>query len=318
MPATDKAAEFSRAQEPAQEIDRRASMPARSNVRKNGPGGPVTKLLAEAARVSTRTPLWVAVVGKIMERYDLGSYNLRLHFNAFAKKGYAYGLYHSALLAQRLGHARITALEFGVAGGNGLVALENLAEKIENEVGIQVDTVGFDSGDGLPSTDEADYRDLPYFWQKGFYKMDVDKLRKKLKRSRLVLGDVRDTLKPFLNEFRNAGSAPIAFISFDLDYYSSTVAALRLFDEAEAPHLLPRTFVYFDDVIGASGELYNEYTGQLLAIREFNASNEEMKLLPIRHLRGPFALNMYALHWFRHPDYCRFVGPQDQNLHLHD
>src|SRR5215469_11295162 len=122
------------------------------------------RLLGEAARVSSRTPLWIALTGKLMDRFDVGSYNLRLHFHAFPKKGYAYGLYQGALLAQRLGHKRITAVEFGVAGGNGLVALEFLAEKIEKEVGVGVDVVGFDSGEGLPSTDEQDYRDLPYFW----------------------------------------------------------------------------------------------------------------------------------------------------------
>jgi hypothetical protein len=290
-----------------------APAPYRSGVR---PFGFMTRVLAEAARVSSRTPLWVAAAGKVMERFDIGPYSLRLHFNAFSKKGYAYGLYQGALLAQRLGHQCITAIEFGVAGGNGLVALEALAQKIHHEVGIEVDVIGFDSGEGLPSTDQEDYRDLPYFWQKGFYKMDVEKLRKRLKRSRLVLGDIRSTLDPFIRESRQQNSAPIAFISFDLDYYSSTVAALRLFDKAGFDLLLPRTFVYFDDVIGASEELYNEYTGQLLAIREFNAGHDAMKLLPIRHLRGPFALNMYALHYFRHPDYCRFVGPKEQHLDL--
>jgi hypothetical protein len=309
MPGQDNATQIRLGSIPERRTD---SRPAARSIR---PGGIMAKLLAEAARVSSRTPLWIAMVGKIMQRFDIGSYNLRLHFHAFPKKGYAYGLYQGALLAKHLGHRRVAAIEFGVAGGNGLVALEDLAQKIHNEVGIEVDVIGFDSGEGLPSTTNEDYRDLPYFWQPGFYKMDVERLRRRLKRSRLVLGDIQNTLDPFIHELKQTDT-PIAFISFDLDYYSSTVAALRLFDEAGFDQLLPRTFVYFDDVIGASGELYNEYTGQLLAIREFNAAHQDLKLAPIRHLRGPFAMNMYALHCFRHPDYCRFVGPENQHLDL--
>jgi hypothetical protein len=243
---------------------------------------------------------------------NIGSFHLRYCFDAFPKKGYAYGLTQAVSLAKNLGHKRVAALEFGVAGGNGLVALEQLARMLEAERGVEVSVFGFDTGVGLPSTGN-DYRDLPYHWQQGFYRMDVEKLRRRLTKAQLILGDVRDTVAPFISQL---GDMPIGFVSFDLDYYSSTAAALRLFDAAAPTQMLPRLFVYFDDVIGASDELYNEYTGQLLAIREFNAAHENMKLAQIRHLRRPYALNMYCLHQFAHPDYCTFIGEKNQQAPL--
>ena len=48
---------------------------------------------------------------------------------------YGYGLLNAALLAKRLGHARVTAIGFGVAGGNGLVALDHHAARVAAETG---------------------------------------------------------------------------------------------------------------------------------------------------------------------------------------
>jgi len=47
----------------------------------------------------------------------------------------------------------------------------------------------------------------------------------------------------------NVQTAPIGFASFDLDMYSPTIAALRLFD-VEHEKLEPRIGSYFDDVFG--------------------------------------------------------------------
>lgn len=66
--------------------------------------------------------------------------------------------------------------------------------------------------------------------------------------ARLVLGDVEATVGSFLQQ---SELAAIGFVTFDLDYYLSTVAALALLD---APHalLLPLVYCYFDDLIGAT------------------------------------------------------------------
>ena len=93
-----------------------------------------------------------------------------------------------------------------------------------------------------------------------------------------ALGPVEDTVRNFC-ELENP--APIGFIAFDLDYYSSTRSALSLL---AAPHnyLLPRVLCYFDDTVGDIDMAINEYTGELLAIREFNDCREDIKLAPVR------------------------------------
>ena len=52
-----------------------------------------------------------------------------------------------------------------------------------------------------------DYRDLPYYWKSGQYRMEVDKLRQRLRSAKLILGDVRKTGAGFLAEH---DPAPIA------------------------------------------------------------------------------------------------------------
>ena len=66
------------------------------------------------------------------------------------RPNYTWAMLHAAYLAKTLGMPRISAIEFGVAGGNGLLALENAAELVEQEMGIEVDVYGFDTGAGLP------------------------------------------------------------------------------------------------------------------------------------------------------------------------
>jgi hypothetical protein len=265
----------------------------------------------KSIRVWRREPLLLYVFARILARLDIGSYNFRLHVQAFDRIGYAYGVYQAACLAKQLGHDRVSVLELGVAGGDGLVALERLAKKAEEELKIQVDVYGFDMGSGLPTP--QDYRDLPYHWQGGFYQMDEKALRQRLTRAKLVLGDVADTIKTFFDKYN---PAPIGFVSVDLDYYSSTAAALTMFN-ASSNYLLPRIFCFFDDVVGATIELYNDYTGELAAIREFNLSHPDAKICPIKHLRmNHWADHMFAVHLFSHPQYNTFVSEIDQQLKL--
>ena len=144
----------------------------------------------------------------------------RVAFDVFERPHYAYGVYKAALQAKALGIARISALEFGCAGGNGLVALESISEEVTAALGIQIDVYGFDIGEGLPRP--LDFRDLPYAWKAGQFKMDIPKLKSKLAKAELVIGDVADTVGPFSEREE---LAPIGFASFDLDFYSSTAAA---------------------------------------------------------------------------------------------
>ena len=109
------------------------------------------------------------------------SFEKKINAAAIERPAYGFCLYYDALLGKRLGYPRVSALEFGVAGGNGLLALESYAREIESELQIEIELYGFDSGAGLP--EPRDYRDIPYVWRPGFYPMDEVKLRSRLNRS---------------------------------------------------------------------------------------------------------------------------------------
>lgn len=244
------------------------------------------------------------------------SYEAQLRLRSITRSQYGFGLLQASRLAARIGIPRISAIEFGVAGGNGLLALEDHASRVTRETGVEIDIYGFDSGSGLPAPD--DFRDMPYAWEEGFYAMDVEKLERRLRCAKLVIGDVRDTVQ----HFGDTNPAPIGFISFDLDYYSSTVAALRVLDLPFAS-LLPRVFCYFDDVAGGPAYCYNEFTGELLAIKEFNQSHADRKLARIAGLRHNFRSlpvlwheQIYVAHLFQHPQYNTPAHSGDQRLAL--
>lgn len=248
-----------------------------------------------------------------IRRLNIGNYRFRLGIGAILRPHYGYLLYQAAQLAAALGEPRVSVLEFGVAGGAGLMSFEHHAQEVEKLFPVKIDLYGFDTGAGLPPP--LDYRDLPYHWQEGFFEMDVAALKARLKTAKLVIGDVRDTLDTFFDQYN---PAPVGAVSFDLDYYSSTVTALKLFDDAPS-QFLPRVYCYFDDVFGGEGELHGDYTGERLAIREFNDSHERVKLSPIYYLHAfPAApawhYQMWSAHLFDHRNYNRFVSPNNQQL----
>jgi hypothetical protein len=199
------------------------------------------------------------LVKALVTKFSLGSFEFRLAFDALRRPWFGYSLYHAARLAERLGIPKITALEFGVAMGDGLVEMERMAQEISRVCPTQIQVVGFDTGIGLPA--HSDYKDLPYVWRKGHYEMNVAAVRSRLSNAELVLGDVADTVPPFL-----AGlTAPIGFISFDLDYYSSTCSALRIFEGSDQAYL-PRILCYFDDVVGDDDQLHCEDVGEYVGL----------------------------------------------------
>ncbi len=257
-------------------------------------------------------------VRSVWRRYPVGSVDLRTRFGVWSRPHYAYGVFAAAEQAKRLKIPEISVIEFGVAGGRGLLALESIAAEIERHFGVRISVLGFDTGEGMPEA--GDYRDLPHVWAKGFYKMDRDKLRAQLKHARLVLGDVKSTIPDFMNSGR---IPPVGFISFDLDYYSSTRDAFRIFDFGEETRL-PRVYCYFDDIIWPERACHNEYTGELCAIREFNEAHESRKISPIhmlRHMRvheEEWNEQIYVMHDFEHPAYCVNITPAtEEHTQLH-
>ena len=234
----------------------------------------------------------------------------QVHNDMFPRPHFAYGTYFAALQAKALGHDAISVYEFGVGWGFGLLELEKTASLVQKETGIRVDVFGFDTGSGMPQP--IDYRDLPHVWKPGFFHLDVAALESKLHSAKLVIGNVKDTVPEFLSTTK---PAPIGFVSIDVDYYSSTLDVLKLFDSSEK-HLLPRIYCYFDDIVGDDWEVHCEFIGELLAIKEFNDAHPMRKIAKINCFRAkkqhwaPWNEQMYVLHTFDHPDYCRYINPK--------
>jgi hypothetical protein len=250
---------------------------------------------------------------QLIRQANLGSYPFRLSIGAVPRPNYGYLVYNAARLAHRLRYERISVLEFGVAGGRGLLNLEYHVREVEKVVPVKIEIYGFDTGAGLPPP--VDYRDLPYLWQQGFFRMDFEALSAKLQRAKLILGDVAETAQSF---FRDHDPAPIAAIIHDFDFYSSTAAALRMFDQDEK-YFLPRIYCYFDDITGTETSLYNDYTGERLAIREFNETRPSKKLSPAYHLLArklvqPWYHQIFIYHDFRHARYNEFVSEEAQQI----
>lgn len=210
------------------------------------------------------------------------------------------------------------AIELGVAGGEGLLALERHAELARRDTGVEVATYGFDTGSGLPPPE--DVRDLPYLFQAGDYTMDIDRLRQPLKTSKLVIGDIARTVEGFCEQ---EDPPPIGFISLDLDFHSSTAAALGVLRAAHRL-FLPRVVCYVDDMVGGAGEAYNEFTGPLLAIRDFNEEQPDMKIASAvglrfisKHIPQVWHEQTFIAHPFEHPDYGRPIeDPANTQLPL--
>ena len=271
--------------------------------------------MAALERLFESPSLTTKLIRNVIRDTSIGSYQFRYSIGAVTRPNYAYVVYQAARLAKRLGLKKVSVAEFGVAGGGGLVVMESHAIEMARHFDIEIEVYGFDTTVGLPPPE--DYRDLPYHWKPGFFKMDVPELQSRLKKAKLVIGDIRDTISSFCEKYN---PAPIGGISFDLDFYSSTVAAFTILD-APCQYILPRMAVYFDDVVGGEKELYNDFVGVRLAIHEFNAAHASRKLSPIYYLTArapttPWHHQMWSFHAFDHPQYGQFVTDDDQQLPL--
>src|SRR5579875_438561 len=98
---------------------------------------------------------------------------------------------------------------------------------------------------------------MPYWFKAGQYLMQPELLQSRLRRSKLVLGDVGKTQKEFFEKF---SPAPVGAILNDLDLWSSIADSLRIF-ETDPESFLPRVFLY--SPIG-SGRFRRPYQSQAL------------------------------------------------------
>jgi hypothetical protein len=266
--------------------------------------------LSRGARVakSLRALLSPQIVARrVIRSLALGSLEFRLAMQALEKAQYAFGIKQAIYLASRLNHRRVAVIEFGVGTGRGLRLMEAYAEELGRAHGIEVDVYGFDLGSGLPAP--RDFRDMPYAWQAGDYAMQAQQLQRELKSAKLLLGDVQETIP----EFTRSGTAPVGFISFDLDFYSSTIAAFQILEAADEL-LLPRIVCYFDDVASDERQLHCDQTGELLAISEFNcrAGNHQKLSKTFVSSYGlafpaPWLDQIWIYHRFSHRDYNTYI-----------
>ncbi|MCP3924021.1 MAG: hypothetical protein GY714_15690 [Desulfobacterales bacterium] len=200
-------------------------------------------------------------------------------------------------LASNLGHKRMSILEFGVAGGQGLLEIEAYCKDITKNLDLDIEIYGFDLEKGLPPS--KDYRDEPYKWVEGSYSMDMELLLSKIKKSKLIIGDVKKTVPEFVEKYN---PAPIGFINFDLDLYWPTKCALEIFNEEDL-YFLPRVECFFDDI-------FFEHAGIYLAINEFNAENEMKKIgqnnrTLVHNFNEIMKYRMFEYHKFNHVDYSK-------------
>lgn len=254
----------------------------------------------DLARAALQTNHW-SLVNSLLPEIQASGPGLR--------PNYTWSVLHTASIALRTGRDPIAVVELGVAGGGGLIALESAALAVEERLGVRIEVYGFDTGTGLPRP--TDLRDAPFLIAEGDFPMDEGKLRARLRRAELILGDVSETIRSFLD----TRPPPVGFAAYDLDYYSSTRDALALL-RAEPDRLFPRVLCYFDDVHGYP---WGDCIGARLAIREFSRPDDARQLaaLPgLRYLlpagerdeRWPDA--MYVAHAFDHPAYADPEGTE--------
>ena len=254
------------------------------------------------------------IVRKFLTLYPVGSFAARLKAGGFERPALAFCLYNAAREAKALGHTAFTAIEFGVAGGNGLLLLCKYRDQIEVEVGLKITLLGLDAGSGLPVT--SDPRNLLYCWPPGSFEMDIPKLEARLAgRARVVIGDVAVTAR----QLSIPADAPLGAIMFDLDYYTSTRDAFAIFEQE---NLLPRVWCFFDDVSGTEDHGYSNSTGVRAAIRDFNNGRPELE----SHLSQAYAFkysapeqwhqHVYMYHRMIHADYNRCLSSHKHVLEI--
>jgi hypothetical protein len=228
-----------------------------------------------------------------------GNFRSKVKYDLVPREAYAYGILSAADYAKENNIKKITIIEFGVAAGNGLLNMCYIADKVNKLTGVEFQILGFDTGAGMPPP--VDYKDHPEKYFTGdFPPIDSQKLVNSLpSNAKLILGNISDSII----DFDNYCNSPIGFVSVDVDYYTSTIDCLKVFNLSSDKYL-PYVFTYFDDVYNID---HNEFCGELLAINEFNLKNDNRKVTKARLLnssrifrRSPWTHQIYLTHIFDH------------------
>jgi len=244
-------------------------------------------------------PLHLNVISLFV--WAFGTFRAKAAFDLIFRQHSAYGILKAADFCREYGIKKLAVCEFGVGTGTGLINMAIIAEKVAKITGVEIRVFGFDSGVGLP-TRPVDYRDHPEHYTQGDHAMDVEALKNRLPaNAELVLGEISQTVPPFLDWLRQEGFV-LGYAAVDVDYYSSTVDTLKVFTGARELYL-PLVVLYFDDINDIS---HHPSAGELLAIDEFNHHHALRKIYA-----DPFLENRRI---FRRANWIKHM----RNLHVLD
>lgn len=234
-----------------------------------------------------------------------GGFREKEFYGQIVRPNYTYGLLRAADTALFFGHKGVTACEFGVASGWGLLNMIEVSDMIQAETGVKFRIVGFDTGAGLPAV--QGYKDHPELWSRGDFVMgDTNELKAKISgKGELILGNINDTIENFVSTITT--ESPLGFVSIDVDIYSGTVAALRVLT-GNVNCYLPAISFYLDDV---SSYFSNEACGELAAVLEHNAAHPMQSIYPDRSLPG--LRPMRTENWYRHMYVCHMLEHSARN-----
>ena len=210
--------------------------------------------------------------------FIFGSFSKKIDYDLVPRQPYAFGLKTAFNEAKSLGVKKITIIEFGVASGAGLFNLAQISKKLSVELKVDYEIIGFDTGKGMPKP--LDYRDHPEKYGYGDFPtlgLNPEKLPQK---TRLIIGEIDASLSEYKEKLNE--DSLIAFVSIDVDYYSSTRDCMNLFSGLQSLYL-PKVVIYLDDVNNID---HNQYCGELLAISEYNNEDFPRKICKMTQLRN--------------------------------
>ena len=103
----------------------------------------------------------------ILDRHNIARQIFR---DEIQRPNYAFGIWLATIQAVKLGITKLSVVEFGVAGGDGLLNLCDICSKVSASTDVKFDIFGFDSEIGMPPL--LDFRDHPEICQEGQFLSD--------------------------------------------------------------------------------------------------------------------------------------------------
>lgn len=263
------------------------------------------KILERILRERLSEPLHLNIISLFVLIF--GTFNAKVYWDLVLRPHNAFGLLRAAQIAEQLGYKGFTAIEFGVASGAGLLNMASIAQRVTRATGIEVRLIGMDAGSGMPPA--LDYRDHPDLYGPGDYVMqDFEGLKNHLPASAdLVIGPVAENLQSVVAKV--SVEYPIGYVVLDVDYYSSAKDCLEIFKGLSELYL-PVVLLFLDDV---GGWTHNEFQGELLAVKEFNAQDQPRRIAPYNLLRKLRVLKNAA--WIDQMFTVHIMDSMFKNLH---